>query len=105
MRTLLLLSSRPWFWGGCLLTSVTLLVTGQLAPHIERQIAPATASPDQGLAVITPIPQAVSFPFHVPERVPGQPLSNPLGLFEDGFPLGPDDAQHADIRNKGEGLY
>ena len=105
MRTLLLLSSRPWFWVGCLAASLTLLVTGQLAPHIERQIAPATASPDQGLAVITPIPQAVSFPFHLPASVPGLPLSNPLDLFEDGFPLGPNDALHADIRNKGQGLY
>ncbi len=105
MRTLLLLSSRPWFWAGCLLSSLALLATGQLAPHVERAIAPTTVSRDQGFASITPVAQALAFPFHVPVAAPGVEVSGPLVLFEDGFPLGPGDAQHADIRNKGQGLY
>lgn len=105
MRTLILLSSRPWFWAGCFLASLMLLATGQLAPRVERAIAPTTVSRDQGLAFISPVPQALAFPFHVPEATPGVKQASPLVLFEDGFPLGPSSAQHADVRIKGEGLY
>ena len=105
MSTLLLLLSRPWFWAPCLLACLTLLATGPLAPRIDRVIAPTAVVRDQGLAFVTPVPKAFHFPLHVQGAVPGMKASGVLVLFEDGFPLGQSDAQHADIRTRGEGLY
>ena len=105
MRTLLILSSRPWFWAGCLLASLTLLATDQLAPHIEREIAPTTVFREQGFAFITPVPTELRFPFHVQGSSAGVQASGALVLFEDGFPLGPSEVGHVDIRDGGKGLY
>jgi hypothetical protein len=92
---------------GCGLPALAILVlaAGFAAPVLESRIDVRSVSPERGAAFIAPVIHRVPFAYSVYGSDVGAPSSARLALFENGIPLGPEDASHELIRNSGQGAY
>jgi hypothetical protein len=94
--------ASPWIWGGSLLIGLTLSYMEIRAPEVERTIAPEMLANVEQRAFIVRVPDAL--PYVIRGNTSGTRVRE-LTLFEDGFPLGPRDTPHQEIRAKGGGTY
>src|SRR6185295_9177259 len=99
---LLSIISSPWIWGGSLLISLTLSYMEIHAPEVERTISPEVGVAQQQRAFVVQVPD--DLPYVIRGNTSGTRVRE-LALFEDGFPLGPRDTPHHEIREKGGGTY
>jgi hypothetical protein len=76
-----------------------------LAPTVEERIDPGRFSPRMGHAYEVALGTLIAFPFAVSGDGFYWQDQSPLELLEDGRPLGPAHALHADIETAGRGAY
>ena len=76
-----------------------------VSPTFKTTITPSTLTSDGGFAFISPIKIGLLRLYAVATDDNGAPTISALQLFENGQPLGPAHAVHADVRNKGAGNF
>jgi lipopolysaccharide transport system ATP-binding protein len=72
----------------------------ELPPRIERVLPAEAFTPETGYAWTVPVAE-----FSALADTAERPVRSPLLLLEDGMPLGPPHAAHAQIRSRGRGRY
>jgi len=75
-----------------------------LAPRLAASVASPDIKPETGLAFVVTVPGTHRL-YQTPTDTVEAPDDSDLALYEDGRPLGPPHALHADIRTSGRGRY
>jgi hypothetical protein len=75
------------------------------APSVDATIPLSKIRTEQGAAYLAAIPPSTRFPYTLPSDTSAASTASRLLLLEDGKPLGPAHAFHADIRQSGGGRY
>lgn len=75
------------------------------APRINFSVDRDRIAPDGGHAFVITVPSADTWTYRLVSDQASAPARSRLKLFEDGRPLGPAHAQHADIRATGAGAF
>lgn len=87
------------------LVTLSLSLAGALAPRFTAVVLPAALSADGGHAFVFSPHFVAHWPYAVPSH-PGDTLApGDVGVTEDGRTIGALDPAHADIRERGGGLY
>ncbi len=87
------------------LIALTLWVAGARAPHSVAVIPPKAISSDGGHAFVFAPGFAPRWPFAVPSHPDFVLAPDDVHVLEDGRPIGAIDPAHADIRERGRGLF
>jgi hypothetical protein len=95
--------AATWVWTGLLLLAFTLLLLDAFAPEVARTISSQSIRSEKGHAFVVRIPDELLFAAR--GSTADTRVRRKLTLFENGYPLGPADVPHGDVREKGGGAY